>query len=311
MTASKPNILELAKQGDAKAIAALMNRYLQPKGITATATREDSCLQIWLEAARAPSSTTLVNFVQSGLANLGVDVIKTVKVYGVQTGEPSPVWKEEIDLYTSPDWSTSTSAYTPMSTVEPVADVSGFQTDSAIDTGSTPEVNVAQPEAEISDQPSSAPTGNQDMTAMRSINWKFIIGLIVAALVGFLSVVTVWKVWLEPQRERPEPEPSAESSPPPSDELSPSPSVASPVAATVDSNSVLEQARALGLAAAVNTQTASSKPEWDKVVVDWQEAIKLLGQIPDGDGNYATAQQKLSEYQRNLDYAKRKAGEAQ
>jgi hypothetical protein len=47
------------------------------------------------------------------------------------------------------------------------------------------------------------------------------------------------------------------------------------------------------------------------VIADWQEAIRLLGQVPNGDANYATAQQKISEYQRNLDYAKRKAGEAQ
>jgi hypothetical protein len=33
-TATQPNLLELAKQGNAHAIAALMNRQLQPKGIT-------------------------------------------------------------------------------------------------------------------------------------------------------------------------------------------------------------------------------------------------------------------------------------
>lgn len=31
---SQPNLLELAKQGDTKAIATLINRQLQPKGIT-------------------------------------------------------------------------------------------------------------------------------------------------------------------------------------------------------------------------------------------------------------------------------------
>jgi hypothetical protein len=53
MTQAQPNLLELAKQGNAKAIAALINRQLQPKGITAAAirTHKDSCPQMLLKAA--------------------------------------------------------------------------------------------------------------------------------------------------------------------------------------------------------------------------------------------------------------------
>jgi hypothetical protein len=309
MTASKPTILELAKQGDARAIAALMNRYLQPKGITATAALDDSCLQVWLESLHIPNSPTLVEFVRNGLMNLGVEAIKTVKVYGVQTGEPSPVWKEEIDLHSSDAGSELEWTSVPPSNVEPTEELSGSQTDSSIDAGSTPEVTIAQPKTD-SEQPSPASTGTQDVTAMRSINWKFIIILILLGLASFLAVVTVWKIWFAPQQERPNPEPqsTAESSPPTTATSSPA---VSPATATLDSNSILEEARKLGLAAAVNTQTAQSKAEWDKVVADWQEAIKLLGQIPSGDANYTTAQQKLAEYQRNLDYAQQKAGETQ
>ena len=35
---SKPNLLELAKQGNPKAIAILLNRHLESKGITVKAT---------------------------------------------------------------------------------------------------------------------------------------------------------------------------------------------------------------------------------------------------------------------------------
>jgi len=58
------NILELAKQRDAKAIAALMNRQLQPKGITAKATLKDGCLQIILESDQVPDQQALVAFVR-------------------------------------------------------------------------------------------------------------------------------------------------------------------------------------------------------------------------------------------------------
>jgi len=43
------SILELAKQGDAGAIASLINRSIQPKGITATATLVEDCLHIDLD----------------------------------------------------------------------------------------------------------------------------------------------------------------------------------------------------------------------------------------------------------------------
>ncbi|WP_277926746.1 MULTISPECIES: hypothetical protein [Nostoc] len=40
---TQPNLLELAKQGDAQAIASLINRQLQPKGITAKVALKDAC----------------------------------------------------------------------------------------------------------------------------------------------------------------------------------------------------------------------------------------------------------------------------
>lgn len=51
---AQTNILELAKQGDPKAIAALINRQLQPKGITAKVALKDNCLQTMLESAQVP-----------------------------------------------------------------------------------------------------------------------------------------------------------------------------------------------------------------------------------------------------------------
>lgn len=42
-------VLSAAKQGNPQAIAALMNRSLQPKGITAKAKLTDGCLHVMLE----------------------------------------------------------------------------------------------------------------------------------------------------------------------------------------------------------------------------------------------------------------------
>lgn len=95
---AQPNTLELAKQGDAKAIAVLMNRSLQPKGITARAAFKDSCLQVMLEAAQVPEQKALVLFIRKSMTRLGAESINKVKVYGRQTGEEFPAWSQEFEL---------------------------------------------------------------------------------------------------------------------------------------------------------------------------------------------------------------------
>jgi hypothetical protein len=89
-TTNQQNLIELAKQGNAKAIATLMNRQLQPKGITAKAALKDSCLQVMLESAQAPNQQALVAFVRKGITGLGAESIKSVKIYGRQTGGEFP-----------------------------------------------------------------------------------------------------------------------------------------------------------------------------------------------------------------------------
>jgi hypothetical protein len=98
MNQTQPNLLELAKQGNAKAIATLINRQLQPKGITAKAAFKDGCLQIMLEAAQVPNQQALVAFVRKGITSLGAESIEKVKVYGRQKGEDFPTWSEEVEL---------------------------------------------------------------------------------------------------------------------------------------------------------------------------------------------------------------------
>ncbi|MEG4505187.1 hypothetical protein QUA81_15350 [Microcoleus sp. F6_B4] len=95
---TQPNILELAKQGDAKAIALLLNRQLQAKGITAAASLKDGCLQVMLESAEAPSQQVLAPWVSKSIAGLGAASIEKVKVYGRQTGAKVPAWSQEFEV---------------------------------------------------------------------------------------------------------------------------------------------------------------------------------------------------------------------
>ncbi|MGB3493448.1 MAG: DUF4875 domain-containing protein [Elainellaceae cyanobacterium] len=62
------------------------------------------------------------------------------------------------------------------------------------------------------------------------------------------------------------------------------------------------------MAAAEATQGAQSTEDWKNVAQLWQQAIKLLNQVPVGVEVHNVAQKKIGEYQVNLEYAQRNAG---
>lgn len=95
---TQPNLLELAKQGDAQAIASLMNRQLQPKGITAKVTLKEACLQVMLESAQVPNRQALVAFIRKVITGLGAASIERAKIYGRQIGEEFPAWSDEFEV---------------------------------------------------------------------------------------------------------------------------------------------------------------------------------------------------------------------
>ncbi len=98
------NIVELAKQGDVGAIASLMNRHLQPKGIAAKVAFKDAYLEVILESTEVPNQQTLVAFVCKGLTKLGAMSVQKVKIYGQQNGKNFYAWIKDFDLgITEPD----------------------------------------------------------------------------------------------------------------------------------------------------------------------------------------------------------------
>jgi hypothetical protein len=59
--------------------------------------------------------------------------------------------------------------------------------------------------------------------------------------------------------------------------------------------------------AAKLTQSAKSPDEWQEVVNQWQKAIDMMKSVPASSNNYALAQTKITEYQKNLNYAQKNA----
>jgi hypothetical protein len=105
---TEPNLLKLAKKGNAKALTAILNQSLQPQNITAKVNRKDDYLQILLESAQTPDQEAMVSFIRKGLIKLEIESIQTVKVYGRKTGEESPAWSKKIELLSPPETPSST-----------------------------------------------------------------------------------------------------------------------------------------------------------------------------------------------------------
>ncbi|WP_334967568.1 hypothetical protein [Nostoc sp.] len=95
---TQPNLLELAKQGDAQAIASVINYLLQPKGITAKVILKDDCLQVMLESFQVPEQESSVTFIRKLIIKLEVKPIKSVKIYGKRKGQTSVAWIDYLNL---------------------------------------------------------------------------------------------------------------------------------------------------------------------------------------------------------------------
>ena len=98
MTTSGYTILQLAKQGDPKAIAVLLNRHLnQQKVVTKVVSKED-CLKILVEADQLPQEEAICSFIEKGISRLNPTGITTINVYGKINSEEKPSWQRKIAL---------------------------------------------------------------------------------------------------------------------------------------------------------------------------------------------------------------------
>ena len=93
---TQSNLLELAKQGDARAITSLLNRSLQPKGITAKAAKRDGILHVLLEGETPPSQTASIRCIHQGLQKLGF-VDTPITIYGREQGSAEVCWQSHLD----------------------------------------------------------------------------------------------------------------------------------------------------------------------------------------------------------------------
>jgi len=99
---SQPTLEELAKQGDSNAIASLLNRAFEPKGVTAKAAIKNDSLNIIVEAAETPNKQESIAIIREVITRLNLELAETVTVYGRQPGDDIPDWHQKFLLVDVP-----------------------------------------------------------------------------------------------------------------------------------------------------------------------------------------------------------------
>lgn len=92
---STPRLIELAKDGNPRAIAVLLNQQLQSRGITAVASRDGSCLRLLLEGQKQPNPSVLLPYLCKALTRLESPTLQRAEVYGRKQGD-NQRWQAEL-----------------------------------------------------------------------------------------------------------------------------------------------------------------------------------------------------------------------
>jgi hypothetical protein len=316
---TQQNLRELLKQGDPKAIASSINRTLKPKGINADVTRDDGCLHIILESDKVPSQMALVDFIRSGMTNLGVESIHTVKVYGRRTGDGSAAWEDEIELMPSEPMLYASDSEMPDDSVGLDDDVEPSGEDYYQEEEFDRDDDEDNEEDEDEDEAPPPPK-------KQFPKWVIPVGILVplGAIAGlFLTNTFPFGGGSNPEPIAPvatSPPPKASSPAPkaapnaakpasPGASATPKAASATPKATPPKSDSWREAVNQAQSAAKL-AQTAQSQNEWIAVASEWKKAVDLMRSVPPTSQNHQKAQQKATEYQANLVVANRRAAAA-
>lgn len=335
---TQQNLRELLKQGDPKAIASSINRTLKPKGINADVTRDNGCLHITLESGKVPSQMALVDFIRSGMTNLGVESIHTVKVYGRRTGDSSPAWEDEIDLMPEDPMLYASDTGMPDDSVgldddEPEGE--DYYQEEEFDSDDEEEDEDEDEDEEIGPPKKQFP------------KWVIPVGILVPVLAiaglfftgnlpfaGGSTSEPSAPVAASPSPKASSPQSKAATPSPGASEAAPQAASTAPKAApnaavpaspgasatpkagsgvpkaTAPKSDSWREAVNQAQSAAILAQTAQSQNEWIAVANEWQKAVGLMRSVPSTSPNYQKAQQKAAEYQANLIVANRRAAAA-
>jgi hypothetical protein len=330
MAPNKPNLRQLAEQGNPEAIASIFNQFFQRKGlqdVQATAERTDGWLYLSLQAPQVPNQDMFVKTIRQGMERIGCDQIHTVQVEGYQTGTETPGWREQIQLQ-SADLSVF-EQYDPES--ETPADSPPASAPATLSENLPSEAEPDEfPTATEEDSSSPGDTGDTE-PAIRKRRRSLlpilgILLLLVLAAIGamYARLIPGWPAnWPRPipldlsATSDSDPEPAAEppATTPPTPEASPSPAASpepspSPEPTPEPTPDPWTQGVNTAIEAANLAQNAESQSDWNQVQQLWQQAANFMANVPQNHPQYETAQQKVSQYRQNAEIAGQRAAQA-
>ncbi len=261
-------------------ITDMLNSVLQPQGVTAKALVKEGCLHILLEGEQTPEKEQYVALVHDEILNSGVDSVPTLQIYGRQMGAKKPSWSETIDLLQSRDNE---------------EDLPNFALDDSDD-----EVDSYNHHSPDSAEPNQ--TGKGSTPKMPISKLLPLLAIPLLAIIGG----ALWWVFLRPGDAPITPASAPETSPEPSaTETSPSPVPASPASAPPSANPWRDGINMATSAAqlALQAKDGGTRAQWEEVARQWQMARDFMSQVPEGDPNYAAAQDRVISYGENANSA--------
>ncbi|MEA5573737.1 hypothetical protein [Calothrix sp. UHCC 0171] len=99
---TQESVLQRAKQGDAEAIASVINYLLKDKNILAKVINHQNLnLKILLESSQILEQDESISLIYKLIQKLEINKIKSIQIYALKTGCGSVVWEKEICLQAS------------------------------------------------------------------------------------------------------------------------------------------------------------------------------------------------------------------
>lgn len=95
-------ILERAREGDPRVIAAILNYTLKPLGVHVQGARRDRTLHLVLEADPLPEPGRMSTLITKLMRDLGGENLEQIVLYGQRVGEEPVAWKQELVLNIEP-----------------------------------------------------------------------------------------------------------------------------------------------------------------------------------------------------------------
>ncbi len=94
-------LVKLAKEGEMRAISALLNQTFADRAITVKVSLQSTCLRVLLEADQVPNSETAIALIQETMQDIKSNHIQSVQVFGRVNGVNRSVWTETLILESS------------------------------------------------------------------------------------------------------------------------------------------------------------------------------------------------------------------